>query len=250
MSSALNADLENHRSAPAELLFLPKRTRCKRAIDIFLSGIGLALLAPVMAVLVIIIRLDSHGAALYGQQRVGCRGVPFTLWKFRSMYERSDQGYHLQAARDWFNGQPNGSRYKTEADPRVTRVGKYLRRTSLDELPQLFNVLKGEMSLVGPRPMMPYDRPRYESWHFEREVVRPGITGLWQVSGRDRLSAHEMMALDTRYVRELTLWLDLKILALTLPAVLADVVPARHRVKAAPEPVRQPDAQKISTEEV
>jgi lipopolysaccharide/colanic/teichoic acid biosynthesis glycosyltransferase len=201
----------------------------KRAVDLVLGAAALALAAPAIGVLVLIIRLDSRGPALYGQPRIGQRGKQFTLWKLRTMYERSDQAIHQQAAEDWFRSRPNGQRYKSEADPRITRVGKYLRRTSLDELPQLFNVLRGEMSLVGPRPMMPYDRPRYEGWHFEREVTRPGITGLWQVSGRDRLSAHEMMALDVRYVREWSLGLDFRILARTLPAVWADVRPTNRR---------------------
>jgi lipopolysaccharide/colanic/teichoic acid biosynthesis glycosyltransferase len=249
MSITLNADVEDGCIAPAHS-FLPIRTRYKRAVDIFLAAIALVLLAPVMAALVVIIRLDSRGPAFYGQQRVGLLGVPFTLWKLRSMYDRSNQEFHHQAASDWFSQLPNGGRYKSDADPRITRVGKYLRRASLDELPQLFNVLKGDMSLVGPRPMMPYDRPRYEAWHFEREVVRPGITGLWQVSGRDRLSAHEMMVLDTRYVREWTLWADLTILALTVPAVLADLLPSRHATQAAPELSMQPVPQQASTQEV
>jgi len=139
------------------------------------------------------------------------------------MYSGSSQSLHHQASLDWFNEQPKAQRYKPEFDPRVTRLGKYLRRTSLDELPQLFNVLKGEMSLVGPRPVMEYERSRFEVGHFEREAVRPGITGLWQVSGRDRLSAHQMLALDVRYVRECSLWFDIKILALTVPAVLGEL---------------------------
>jgi lipopolysaccharide/colanic/teichoic acid biosynthesis glycosyltransferase len=234
-------DAEAGFGAPARLLYLPKRTPFKRAIDIFIATIGLVGLAPFLGALIVIIRLDSRGRAIYGQQRVGRQGEPFTLWKLRSMYEGSDQRFHHQASSDWFSGRPNGARYKSAADPRITRVGRWLRRSSLDELPQLFNVLKGEMSLVGPRPMMPYDRPRYESWHFEREAVRPGITGLWQVSGRDRLSAHEMMALDARYVREWTHWLDLKILALTGPAILSDVLQAARATRAAMELSQQPD---------
>jgi lipopolysaccharide/colanic/teichoic acid biosynthesis glycosyltransferase len=198
-------------------------TPLKRALDVFVGAIALILALPVMACLVVVIRLDSPGPALFGQRRIGQLGRPFTLWKLRSMHHDSDQAFHVQAAEDWFKERASGGRYKTETDPRITRIGRYLRRSSLDELPQLFNVLKGEMSLVGPRPLMPYDRPSYEPWYFEREVVKPGITGLWQVSGRDRLSAPEMMVLDVRYVREWSLWLDIRILARTATTVIGDL---------------------------
>ena len=198
-------------------------SRLKRGADIVISVLALIALAPLIACLVVIVRLDSRGPAFYGQRRIGRHGAPFTLWKFRSMYEGSSQAYHRQVALDWFRERPIGDRYKTDCDSRITRVGRYLRRTDLDELPQLVNVLKGEMSLVGPRPMTAHDRPLYETWYFERESVRPGITGLWQVSGRHRLSAAQMMGLDIRYLREWSPWLDLKILALTAPTVLADI---------------------------
>jgi lipopolysaccharide/colanic/teichoic acid biosynthesis glycosyltransferase len=194
----------------------------KRCLDLVLSAAALLILAPLMVCLAVLIMIDSPGPPIYGQRRVGRLGVPFTLWKFRSMYAGSSQAIHHQASLDWFSGRPIGARYKSEKDPRVTRLGKYLRRASLDELPQLFNVIKGEMSLVGPRPMMAYERLRYEDSYFEREVVNPGVSGLWQVSGRDRLSAGEMVALDLRYVRGWSLLLDLKILANTIPAILED----------------------------
>lgn len=220
--------------APVVPLSLPKRTPFKRACDLIFGLVALIAAAPLMACLIVAIRLDSRGPALYGQRRIGHLGQPFTIWKLRSMYHECSQEYHRRAAQDWFNERPNGDRYKSEADPRITRVGKYLRRMSLDELPQLFNVLKGEMSLVGPRPIMPYERPSYESWYFEREVVKPGITGLWQVSGRDRLSARQMMALDSRYVRQWSLWLDLEILARTVTTVLADIRPVTSGRRPAP----------------
>jgi lipopolysaccharide/colanic/teichoic acid biosynthesis glycosyltransferase len=216
---------------------LPRSTPFKRVIDIVVGSIALIVALPVMACLVVIIRLDSRGPALYGQRRIGRLGRPFTLWKLRSMYHASSQAYHHQAARDWFQGRRSGDRYKTELDPRITRVGRYLRRSSLDELPQLVNVLKGEMSLVGPRPLMPYDRPSYESWNFEREAVKPGITGLWQVSGRDRLSAREMMVLDVRYVREWSLWFDIQILARTLTTVIGDLRRKTNSISRVAHPV-------------
>jgi len=221
---------------------LPRSTPFKRVVDIVVGSIALMVALPVMACLVIIIRLDSRGPAFYGQRRIGYLGRPFTLWKLRSMYHQSSQDYHLQAARDWFKEHRSGERYKTERDPRITRVGRYLRRSSLDELPQLFNVLKGEMSLVGPRPLMPYDRPSYQSWHFEREAVRPGITGLWQVSGRDRLSAPQMMALDVRYVRTWSLWHDLQIMARTLTTVISDLRPTTKSMSTLDHPIRVKEA--------
>lgn len=195
----------------------------KRGFDIVASGAALVVLAPALACLVVLIRLDSSGPAFYRQRRVGLHGRVFTIWKFRSMYDGSSQSLHHQASTDWFEQRLNGHRYKSAADPRVTRVGRFLRRTSLDELPQLLNVLAGDMSLVGPRPVMEYERDRFEPWHFDRESVRPGITGLWQVSGRDRLSAPEMLALDVDYVRRRSIWFDLEILARTVPAVLGEL---------------------------
>ena len=150
----------------------------KRAFDIVMSAAALALLAPLLLCIAIVIRTDSPGPACYPQRRVGRGGACFTMWKFRSMYDGNNQSIHHQASDDWFGERPHGKRYKTDADPRVTRVGRYLRRTSLDELPQLWNVLKGDMSLVGPRPVVEYERRRFETWHFEREAMRPGIASL------------------------------------------------------------------------
>jgi lipopolysaccharide/colanic/teichoic acid biosynthesis glycosyltransferase len=213
-------------AAPAAAIHLGKR-----CLDLVLASLMLIVLAPLMALVALLIRLDSRGPALYCQPRIGREGKPFTLWKFRSMYQASSDHPHRRQSLEWFTVSAAPDGYKNRPDPRITRVGRTLRRTSLDELPQLFNVLWGDMSLVGPRPLMPYDRPLYEPWQFERETVRPGITGLWQTSGRDRVSAQEMMTLDVRYVREWSFGLDLKILALTLPTVLADA--GRPRSSAA-----------------
>src|SRR5258708_9302739 len=183
---------------------------------------------PLLYFMVGVNRLVCTGPAQLGQGMIGRLGRPFTLWKLRYMYQDSSQALHLQAAQDWFEERASGGRYKTEADPRITRVGRYLRRSSFDELPQLFNVLRGEMSLVGPRPMMPSDRSSYERWYFEREAMKPGITGLWQVSGRERLSAPEMMVLDVRYVRESSLWFDIQIMARPLATMLPHLPPDSH----------------------
>lgn len=212
-----------------------RRAPFKRLVDLALGSVCLIAAAPLLACLVLIVRLDSRGPALFGQQRIGYLGRPFTIWKLRTMAHGSSQTFHLKVARDWFEELPPRGGYKAQHDPRVTRVGSLLRRSSLDELPQLLNVLKGEMSLVGPRPLMPYDRPRYEPWYFEREVMRPGITGLWQVSGRDRLSARHMMALDVRYVRRWSLGLDFVILARTATTVLRDLLPQSTRSEEARE---------------
>jgi lipopolysaccharide/colanic/teichoic acid biosynthesis glycosyltransferase len=193
--------------------------RWKRPLDLALGIAAVLALSPLLACLGFIVRLESGGPVFFRQERIGQNGRSFRIWKFRSMHRDSDDHQHRVAASAWFAAQPTNGGYKSGADPRITRVGGFLRKTSLDELPQLFNVLSGEMSLVGPRPGIAYELDHYLPWYFERQVVKPGMTGLWQVSGRDRLSADEMMRLDVRYVRERTLWLDLKILTMTVPAL-------------------------------
>jgi lipopolysaccharide/colanic/teichoic acid biosynthesis glycosyltransferase len=199
----------------------------KRPLDLFVGMAATVALLPLIACLAAIVRLDSPGPVFFRQERLGRAGIPFRMWKFRSMHHDSDDGRHRAAASAWFAAQPAAGGYKTLADPRITRSGRFLRRTSLDELPQLFNVVRGEMSLVGPRPGIAYELSHYLPWYFERQRVKPGMTGLWQVSGRDRVSAQQMMTLDVRYVRERTLWLDFKILVLTLPALMGRFPMAR-----------------------
>lgn len=191
-----------------------------RPLDLVAGTAVTLVFLPLIALLALVVRLDSGGPVFFRQERLGRHGRPFHMWKFRSMYHKSDDGRHRADASAWFAAQPNGRAYKTLDDPRITRAGRFLRRTSLDELPQLFNVVRGEMSLVGPRPGIAYELEHYLPWYFERQRVKPGMTGLWQVSGRDRVSAKEMMTLDVRYVRERTFWLDLQILLLTIPALL------------------------------
>ena len=192
----------------------------KRPFDLGVGVSATLLLLPLLAVLAVLVKADSPGPILFRQERVGLDGARFKMWKFRSMRHNSDERTHRASAIAWFAGETAAGPYKSLADSRVTRVGRFLRRTSLDELPQLFNVLRGDMSLVGPRPAIAYELEHYLPWYFERQMVKPGMTGLWQVSGRTELSAGEMMALDVRYVREAGLGLDLKILALTVPALL------------------------------
>ena len=193
----------------------------KRPFDVVLGTILLLAALPVILCLGVAVELEDAGPAFFAQDRVGLRGRQFRIWKLRSMRAGADQAAHRRTAADWFTGRAAGDRFKTLADPRITRVGRLLRRFDLDELPQLFNVLRGDMSLVGPRPAIPYELAHYEPDYFRRLAVPPGMTGLWQVSGRDRLSAAEMMELDLRYVREASPWLDLRVLARTGPALLA-----------------------------
>lgn len=197
----------------------------KRALDLLVAMVALVVTAPVMVAAAIAIRLDSPGPALFLQERTGRGGRSFRLWKFRSMYRDCDDRYHRQLALKWFDGTPTGSGYKPNDDPRITRVGRLLRRTCVDELPQLFNVLAGDMSIVGPRPAIPYERQLYEGWYFEREQVNPGITGLWQVAGRENVPAQTMVLLDILYLRQWSLWLDLKIIAFTIPTLLGHAMP-------------------------
>lgn len=196
------------------------RLRWKRPLDVILGTAILLVALPFIACLALAVKLDSRGPAFFYQDRIGCGGRAFRIWKLRTMYADCDQTMHRRLAAEWFAAQPQGDQYKTLADPRITRMGRFLRRTNLDELPQLFNVVRGEMSLVGPRPAIPYELAHYRPAYFRRFDVPPGMTGLWQVSRRDRLSAPEMMELDLRYLREASPRLDLQILLMTVPALL------------------------------
>lgn len=204
----------------------------KRALDVGGSSLLLVLGSPVFLVIALVVKLSSRGPVFFRQQRVGRNGKKFTFLKFRSMYVGNDPAVHKEYVKQLIDGQAqlhpvtsngngNGSAmYKLTGDKRVTRIGAFLRRTSLDELPQLLNVLCGEMSLVGPRPAIPYEVAAYKPWHRQRVlVVKPGITGLWQVSGRCRLKFDDSVRLDLQYVRQNSLWLDLRILLRTPRAV-------------------------------
>jgi lipopolysaccharide/colanic/teichoic acid biosynthesis glycosyltransferase len=197
-----------------------------RALDIVGSAILLLLLAPLLLVIAIAIRLDSRGPAFFRQQRIGRDLRPFTVNKFRTMYDGVAHDQHREFVTDLISGetpkpQAPGPRYKMTRDPRVTRCGRLLRRSSLDELPQLWNVLRGEMSLVGPRPPIPYEVEQYPPHWFARFEVKPGVTGLWQVSGRSNVTLEEMVRLDVEYIRRRSLWLNITIILRTVPAVLS-----------------------------
>jgi exopolysaccharide biosynthesis polyprenyl glycosylphosphotransferase len=199
----------------------------KRLSDIVISGIAIALLTPVWLVVSILIKLDSKGPVLFKQERVGMDGRIFLCYKFRTMAAGADEQIHRQAYLKNIDGEQSanaGNEHepvfgKVKDDPRVTRFGRWLRRSSFDEIPQLLNVLKGDMSMVGPRPPIPYEVEEYDLRHRKRLDMKPGITGLWQVSGRNRLPFEEMVRIDLFYIENWSLWLDLKIILLTLPAV-------------------------------
>ena len=201
----------------------------KRLLDVVGASVLLVMLLPLMVLTALAIRLTSPGPVIYKQTRLGRRGVPFAFFKFRSMVVNNDDRAHREYVQNLIQGKLEAVNhgdaerplYKIKGDPRVTRVGHFIRKSSIDELPQLVNVLIGDMSLVGPRPPIPYETERYESWHLRRILeVNPGITGLWQVEGRNRVSFDEMVRLDLRYVRDWSIWLDIKILFKTVFAVL------------------------------
>jgi len=197
----------------------------RRLIDLTVSGVMIVLLSPLLIALAIAIRLDSRGPALFRQRRVGYGEREFTVFKFRSMRSDADPGGHRDYVTSLIKGKTaDGGRknlYKLAVDDRITPVGRWIRRWSLDELPQLFNVLAGDMSLVGPRPAIPYEVAEYPGWYLDRFAVKPGLTGLWQVSGRNERTYEEMVRLDIEYAERRSLLLDLSILARTPLTVLA-----------------------------
>ncbi|GAB4336546.1 MAG: sugar transferase [Dehalococcoidia bacterium] len=188
----------------------------KRGVDVTAASLGLIFLAPLFAVIALVVMLDSPGAPFYRQVRVGHGGRAFTFWKFRSMRPGADA--MLDQLHD--RNEANGNIFKMRDDPRVTRVGRWLRKTSLDELPQLWNVLRGDMSLVGPRPPVVAEVLRYEPHQLQRLAAVPGITGLWQVTARDRHDFDDMVRLDIEYAERMSFWLDVRILFKTIPVVL------------------------------
>jgi lipopolysaccharide/colanic/teichoic acid biosynthesis glycosyltransferase len=199
----------------------------KRSIDVASSALALILCSPLFLAIAVAIKVSSKGPVLFKQKRVGQYGKFFTFLKFRSMYVNNDHIVHQKFVTELIASESRPSVgdgdavYKLMNDKRITRVGKWLRRTSLDELPQLLNVLKGEMSLVGPRPAIPYELAAYQTWHRRRVLeTKPGITGVWQVMGRSRVKFDEMVRMDIRYALAWSPWLDLKILLRTPLAVI------------------------------
>ena len=188
----------------------------KRLVDVVAALLMLLITTPIWAIVPVLIRLDSPGPVFFNQVRIGRKGEPFVVHKFRSLVANAD----AQKGELMSRNEANGPMFKMRNDPRMTRVGRLLRRTSLDELPQVWNVLKGDMSLVGPRPALPEEVAQYEEWHKRRLDASPGMTGLWQVSGRSTLGFDEMVLLDTFYCENWSFGLDLKILLKTIPRVV------------------------------
>lgn len=228
---------------PASVPIAPTRPAyrvAKRALDLAGAGIGLVVASPVMIGVALAIRSESGGPVFFRQQRVGLGGRPFRLYKFRTMHATADDEAHRRYVRKLIRGEgPSGASAQAgskavadqainggtwvpiETDPRVTSVGRLLRRTHLDELPQLLNVLRGEMSLVGPRPPIPYEVELYEPWHLPRLSVVPGLTGLWQVRGWGKLSFDEGVALDLEYIEQRSFIGDIGIILRTVWQILA-----------------------------
>jgi lipopolysaccharide/colanic/teichoic acid biosynthesis glycosyltransferase len=215
----------------------------KRVVDFTIVAIALLLLAPLIAIIAILVKLDSPGPAIFRQERVGAKRryrngawhwepVTFTFYKFRTMKAGAKSSIHRQFVKAYIAGDEakmaklqasknaEKTQYKLQNDPRVTKLGQFLRKTSLDELPQLWNVLMGHMSLVGPRPPIPYEVDMYKPWHHQRLATLPGVTGLWQVYGRSSTTFDDMVKLDIEYIDRQSVALDLKILISTIPAVL------------------------------
>ena len=198
----------------------------KRASDLVIASLALAILSPLWLLIALFIKLDSRGPAFYKQERVGMDGRVFLFYKFRTMKTGTDDRPHREYQRAYIGGRNESNQgddrrpvFKLHDDERITRLGRILRKTSLDELPQLFNVLRGDMSVVGPRPPIPYEVENYQLWHRKRLDMKPGITGLWQVSGRNRLPFDEMVRMDLYYIENWSLLLDLKIILQTLPVM-------------------------------
>jgi lipopolysaccharide/colanic/teichoic acid biosynthesis glycosyltransferase len=227
---ASHARVGSHAAASPEAA--PTRSKSgrdvvKRTFDVLVGTVLLAIAIPLMLVVAVAVGTNSRGPILFKQRRLGRDMQPFTVLKFRTMVADSSPELHQRYIAELMsaeqasvvpptgNGNGNGDVKKLTADPRVTRVGRYLRRVSLDELPQLFNVVGGTMSLVGPRPALEYELQHYSPEHFERFSVRPGVTGLWQVSGRNSLGFREMLDLDAKYAQDATLMTDISILART-----------------------------------
>lgn len=223
-NALLQRDGKGRAAMALEPLWVRRMPAWKRGLDIVGSLLGIILTAPMMAIIAIIIKLTSPGAIIFKQNRIGYGGRPFTMYKFRSMISGCGYDLHAKYTTQFIEGRAetnNDGVFKLKDDRRVTPVGKFIRKWSLDELPQFFNVLKGEMSLVGPRPYPWYARAHYSRWHRRRTIeAKPGITGLWQVEGRGRVTFEEMVRMDIRYGQSLSFMNDLKLIFRTFKVVL------------------------------
>ena len=199
-------------------------SRWKRVLDVSVIILATPILLPMMAALAIIVRIVSEGPVLFRQERVGYLGQRFMCFKFRTMFVNADTNVHQGHLDQLMDSDAPLVKMDAKGDPRIIPFGRLLRASGLDELPQLINVLRGEMSLVGPRPCLPYEYNKYQRWQKERFNTLPGLTGLWQVGGKNKTTFTEMVCLDIRYARTRTLWLDLKILLKTFPAIVIQML--------------------------
>lgn len=190
----------------------------KRLIDIVCSFLGVLVLSPLFIIIAIIIKMTSKGPVFFSQKRVGKNGKEFDMYKFRSMVVNAEELKEKLAAKN----EMSGPMFKMKDDPRVTKVGKFIRKTSIDELPQLWNVLKGDMSLVGPRPSLPKEVAQFENWMYKRLEVKPGLTCYWQVSGRNNIDFEDWMKLDIKYVNDRSTWIDIKLIFKTVGVLFGD----------------------------
>lgn len=190
----------------------------KRVIDVVCSFVGVLVLSPLFIIIAIIIKFTSKGPVFFSQKRVGRDGKEFKMYKFRSMVVNAEELKEKLVAQN----EMSGPMFKMKDDPRVTKVGKFIRKTSIDELPQLFNVLKGDMSLVGPRPSLPKEVAQFEDWMYRRLEVKPGLTCYWQVSGRNNIDFEDWMKLDIKYVDERSTWIDIKLIFKTVGVLFGD----------------------------
>ena len=222
-----SAEMKASAMGSSQLFVRAKALLLKRAPDLLLASLMLIVFSPLLFLIMLAIKIGSSGPVFYKQMRLGKGGKPFRFYKFRSMYVNADDAGHRSYVKNLIkagnpydvdeNGKPL---FKICDDGRVTRVGKLIRKYNLDEFPQLFNVLRGEMSLVGPRPPLPHEYKDYRNWHRKRLDGIPGITGLWQVSGKNRIPFEEMVKLDIHYLKNWSLWLDIKIILRTMPVML------------------------------
>jgi lipopolysaccharide/colanic/teichoic acid biosynthesis glycosyltransferase len=195
----------------------------KRAFDVAASFTALVVLSPLLLAIAVLVKVDSPGPVLFKQERLGRDMRPFCMYKFRSMrHEAGDELHRESVKRTAESHRREVGTFKSLDDPRVTRFGRFIRAWNLDELPNLWNILRGDMSIVGPRPALDYELPYYKDWYFKRFAVKPGLTGLWQVKRADAEDFDEMIRMDVEYVRRMSLWLDLRLIALTVPSIVRE----------------------------
>jgi lipopolysaccharide/colanic/teichoic acid biosynthesis glycosyltransferase len=227
--------LQLQRSLPPKAV---QDLRWKRALDIFLILLALPFLIPLALFIALLIRSVSTGPVLFRQERIGYLGRRFMCFKFRTMFVDADTTTHQGHLQQLMNSNTPMQKMDSKGDPRIIPFGLLLRASGLDELPQLINVLRGEMSLVGPRPCLPYEYDKYLPWQKKRFGTVPGLTGLWQVSGKNKTTFVEMIQLDIKYAKNKNLWWDLKIILMTIPALIIQMLETRRGKKMSPVPAR------------